>query len=383
MRGHIYRRSKGSFTLKYELGPDPVTGRRRQKTSTVRGTRRDAEKELARILHDLDRGTFVEPTSMTVSEFTKTWLETYVKPNLRARTFARFEGIVRLYINPVLGNVKLRDLNPRHINEAIAAWRRNGRADGRGELSPQTVFNQYRCLRRCLNHAVQWGYLSRNPVASCDAPRVPRKEVRALTEDQARELLEVAGDTEMGRLILVALHTGLRRGELLALRFEDVDWERDSLKVSRSVVRLPGEGFVFTAPKSKSSNRRVVLTKSALAALSRQRAIRAERRLALGTEFEDNGLVFAAQNGSPRDQTVFYRQFKRLAAAAGVPHATPHMLRHTCATMHLRNGRHPAVVAQILGHSDVGTTMNIYSHVAMDLQEEAAELLEARLRWSS
>lgn len=170
--------------MKYEFGPDPVTGRRRQKTSTVRGTRRDAEKELAKILHDLDRGAYVEPTSMTVSEFTRIWLETYVKPNLRARTFARFEGMIRLYVNPVLGSVKLRDLSPRHINGAIASWREDGRADGRGDLSPQTVFNQYRCLRRCLNHAVQWGYLPRNPVASCDAPRVPRKEVRSLTEDE-------------------------------------------------------------------------------------------------------------------------------------------------------------------------------------------------------
>ena len=165
--------------------------------------------------------------------------------------------------------------------------------------------------------------------------------------------------------------------------FEDIDWDRKSLKVSRSVVRLPGEGFVFSAPKSKSSNRRVVLTSSALAALGRQRAIRAERILALGTAFQDDGLVFASQNGSPRDQTVFYRQFKRIAETAGVAHATPHMLRHTCATMHLRNGRHPAVVAQILGHSDVGTTMNIYSHVGMDLQQEAAELMEERFQWSS
>ena len=361
------------------IGKDPVTGKRRQKSEAIRGTRKAAEAKPARIVHELETGQFAELSSITLADFLRTWLSDYAESNVASRTFEKYESQVRNHLIPILGNLRLRDLKPTHILAALERWRTQGRKYGAGGLSPRSCLHNYRVLHSALNQAVKWQLIPRNPANSVDAPRVKREEVETFDEEQISNLLRAAGDCQIASIIFVAVMTRLRRSELLGLRWDDLDLNTKTLHVQQSVYRSNKGEFVFGSPKTASSRRSVALADSVANELKGQRARVAKRKLSRGLNYDDNNLVFPARDGQPLDQNNLYRQWRDVLKRANLHQFKFHTLRHTCASLLLKAGAHPKVVQELLGHSSISVTMDTYSHLMPNMQIDAVNSLERLL----
>ena len=378
MRGCVSRRGKGSWSITVEL-PKHEGGRRRQKTYTVRGTRKEADAKLANLLAELAGGVFVETPKISVAEFLERWLGDYAKPNVSGKTFERYQEIVRLHLVPALGSIKLAALTPIVIQDYYARALSKGRIDGKGGLSAQTVLHHHRVLRKALRQGVRWQILGRNVADAVTPPRVERREMTVLNEDQTAQLLAAARSSRLDIVIQLAVMTGLRRGEILALRWQDVDLDRGVAHVRRSLEQLRG-GLNFKQPKTAKSRRTVALPPLAVEGLRRHRLEQKKERLAIGPAYQDQDLICARLHGTPMDPSEATAGFARLIAGLDLPKVRLHDLRHGHATHLLAQGVHPKVVSERLGHSTIGITLDTYSHVMPGMQEEAAQRLDDALR---
>jgi integrase len=309
-RGHIRPQGDGSWELKFDLGRDPMTGKRITKYATFRGTKRAAQVELIRLLSSRDSGTYVEPTKMTVAQYLRHWLAADMDRRVSARTAAVHRGIVEQNIIPRVGHIPLRKLTAVHI-EALEAdlqrdgWVRNRAKPEQGEivergLSAQTVLHVHRTLSQALAHAVRLGVLVRNPAQAVKPPRPPRKEIRILDKEEMGTLLRAAEGTLLYLPILVSLTTGLRRGELYGLRWSDIDLKSGHLTVNQAMERIKG-AISFKGPKTKTSGRTITLPAITVEVLERHRKTQLEERLKLGLGRDPRGLVFAHPDGNPMD----------------------------------------------------------------------------------
>ena len=381
MAGYIRKRGKGSWEITVRLGRDPVTGRLRRRFLTVRGTKRDAERALTEALHQRDTGTDIVPARITLAEYLETWLRDYAAHNVAPSTLARYTGIIRRHLIPALGDLRLRDIRPAHIQAAYGRYSmQGGRADGRpGALAPRTILQHHRVLREALHHAIQWQLISVNPADSVKPPHPQRQEMQVLSLDECVKLLELAETGPYHALIYMALSTGARIGELLALRWRDIDFDAEVMRITRTSYRLSGHGIVFSAPKTPRAVRPVALSPDTLAILRQHRRTQVETRLAVGPMYEDHDLVFAWATGNPLDRGAVRRAFARLLARAGLPHVRLHDLRHSAGTLMLAAGVNPKVVSERLGHATVAITLDVYSHVLPELQREAAVAMDRLL----
>lgn len=382
MAGSIRRRGKGSWEVTVDLGRDPSTGRRRRRFVNVRGTKKEAERVLAEALHQRDTGIDIHPGKITVAEYLRRWLQDYAAHNVAPSTLARYTGIVEHHLITTIGSVRLRDLRPAHIQAAYgrflaAGGRRDGSAKG---LSPRTVLHHHRLLHEALSYAVQWQLLASNPADAVAPPRPTATEMRALDSEEAERLLDVARETVLYPFVHVALRTGARLGELLALRWSDIDLDAATVQIARTVKRISGQGLVFGTPKTHRSRRSVALSADTVAVLRKHRRSQVEHRLSVGPGYENQGLVFASPTGQPLDDSNLRRAFQRLVKEAGLAPLRVHDLRHTAATLMLRASVHPKIVSEMLGHANVGITLDTYSHVTPTMQREAAEAMDAILR---
>ena len=377
MTGSIRPQGKGSWEIRLYLGRNEA-GRKRYKSHTVKGTKRDAQRELAKLLNSVHEGNYVSPARLTVAEFVERWLTDYAKQKVAAKTFERYAELLRLHLVPQLGKHALSKLEPLHIQHAYSKLLENGRRDGKGGLSAQTVVHCHRVLRKALQHAVKWQLVVRNPAAAADAPRVERREMSTLDETGVAALFQAVRGTRLELPVVLAITTGLRRGELLALRWRDVDLEKGVLAVRQSIEQTKGR-LAFKEPKTKRGRRVVALPNVAIEALRRHRTTQAKRRLQLGSAYEDRGLVLTRLDGRPMDPAETSKAFARVVAKANLPHLSLHGLRHTHATLLLRANVHPKVVSERLGHATIGITLDTYSHVLPDMQEAAAKKLDILL----
>lgn len=378
MNGHIRQRGKHSWAVVLDLGRDSL-GKRRQKWHTVHGTKKDAQRRLTELLHQFNTGTYVEPTKLTLGDYLERWLTDYAEPNVAAKTFERYCEIVRKHLVPNLGRFVLAKIHPLHIQDYYSRASRSGRRDGKGGLSAQTVLHHHRLLRGALKQAVRWQLLARNPADAVEPPRPRRHEMRALDEAETAVLLKAARETDLYLPILLAVTTGLRRGEILGLRWRDVDQKGGTIAVRRSLEQT-SSGLSFKEPKSARSRRLVALPKITLEALRSHRSLQAQLRLKLGPAYHDDDLVCAMPDGRPWLPSSLTHSFIRLARAAGLHQLRFHDLRHSHATQLLRHGVHPKVVSERLGHSTVGITLDVYSHVLPSMQEEAAKRVDEAMR---
>ena len=381
MTGSIRRRGRRSWELNFDLGRDPVTGARLRRFVTVKGTRRDAERALAEAIHRHNTGLDVAYGKMTVAQYLRRWLSDYAETNVSAATLVRYRGIVANHLVPLIGTVQLTELRPAHIQAAYARTLANGaRKDGRdGSLSARTVLQHHRVLREALSHAVRWQLLARNPADAVATPKPTRHELRVLDRGEAQGLLDSCAQDPLHCLIYMALVTGARLGELLALRWRDIDGATQTVRITRTAQRIPGKGIVFHAPKTHRSIRPIALSPVALRILKTHRTAQAERRLAMGGDYADHDLVFATALGAPLDGTNVTKNFQRLARDAGLGHVRFHDLRHSAATLMLAAGTHPKIVSERLGHATVNITLDTYSHVLPDMQHEAAIVIDQLL----
>ncbi len=361
-----------------DLGRD-TSGRRRQKWITVRGTRRNAERELARIIHEIETGAFVEPSRMGVGEYLERWLSDHAKSRVAPKTFERYAQLIRTHIVPNLGSYRLSQLKRLHSQGFYTTALDHGRKDRRGGLSAQTVVHIHRVLRTALKRAVHWQLLARNPADAVEPPRPAKTEMQAFTEEETAKLFHVAERSTLSVPILIAVTTGVRRGELLALRWTDIDLNRAELTVRRSLQQTR-DGLTFKEPKTARGRRTVTLTSLAVEALRAHQLNQKMERLRLGPAYEEHGLVFPKANGQPWPPDSFTSAFAALIRRSDVPRIRFHDLRHSHASQLLRQGVHPKIVSERLGHSTVAITLDTYSHVLPGLQRDVALKLNGALR---
>jgi integrase len=334
-------------------------------------TRQEAARLLTDALRDRDKGIVIVGENQTVQAYLSAWVET-MKPIIRYRTWQRYDEIVRLHILPTLGKLALARLTAQQVQHLYSAKLSAG-------LTATTVAHLHAVLHRALAAAVRLGAVPRNVCDLVDAPRIASPEMQVLTPEQARRFLEDAASDRLEALYVLALTTGMRRGELFALKWQDVDLDAKTLQV-RASLQLSKDGYRFFQPKTKRSRRLITLTRVAVEALRRHHARQTEERLARGREWKQTGLVFTNTYGGPLlGSNLRFDSFIPLLQKAGLPLIRFHDLRHTAATFLLLQGVHPKVVSEMLGHASVGITLDLYSHVLPNMQKEATEALDRLL----
>ncbi len=311
---------------------------------------------------------------MTIGDYLERWLE-HIRQRVRTRTSERYAGIVRGHLIPRLGHIPLRKLTPLVIQQFEAKALEGGRLRGEGGLSPQTVLHLHRVLSEALRQAVRWQLLPANPAAAVSPPRPRRAEIAIVGPESAQAILDAARGTAVEIPVTVAIGTGMRRGEILGLRWADMDLEAHVAHV-RQTLQDTTNGLVFEAPKTDRSRRTVSLPEFVVSALRRHRSDQAARRLALGRAWLDHDLVLDRGDGGPMRPDSLSSGFRQLTKRSGLDGTRFHDLRHAHATLMLAAGVHPKVVSERLGHSGVAITLDTYSHVIPALQAEAAGVLD-------
>ena len=371
MRGCIVKRGNG-YALVIHLGRDPLTGKKRQKWYSHR-TRREAEAQAAQLLVQVQAGGGVPPARLRAGDYLDQWLKDYAAGAVSFSTLRRYEDIIRLHLKPALGHIPLSRLTA----QAIQSYTSGKLAGGQ---SPASVLYHYRVLHEALQHAVRWGLLVRNPADFVDPPRLRHTEMRTWDEEQVRLFLaEAKRSSPHYTLYLTAVLTGMRQGELLGLRWKDVDLTLGTASIRQTFYRLGGQQ-IFNEPKSHRSRRMVELDPMLVDELRRLRDEQKERRNILGADYEDRDLIFCQPDGKPlHAQNLVRREFHSIASRARLPRIRFHDLRHTHATHMLQHGVNLKVVQERLGHSNPAFTLAVYSHVLPGMQKEAARLVAGRL----
>lgn len=375
-RGHgegaIYQReSDGKWCASLDLGF--IGGKRRRKIIYGQ-TRKEVAEKLKALHRDQAAGLAIVSDRQTVGQYLERWIATAVRPHRRQKTVASYEQVIELYIKPHLGKHQLSKLEPEQIQALLNTLLANGGKGGK-PLSPRTVQYVRAILRRALNQAHKWGYVARNVAVLTDAPKVRRYEPVILSPAQSQQLLNAAAGSRLEALYTVALGLGLREGEVLGLRWRDISLEQHTLRVAQTVQRIKG-GLALEPPKTERSARLLPLPLFVERALMRHAERQELERRVAGEAWKDYDLVFPSVIGTPLDPRNLLRQFKELLVAAELPDMRFHDLRHSCATTLIAQGVHPRVVQEILGHSQISTTMNVYGHVLDATRRVAAEAMD-------
>jgi integrase len=377
MRGSIRKRGS-TYTYWLDLPPDPVTGRRRQKTKGGFRTKRECQAALNEAIMALQTGTYVAASRRTVRSFLlDEWLPDREPPKLRATTYANYETQIRTHVLPALGGVELQRLSPAQLNAFYRALLAGGRRRDSQGLAPKTVKNIHAIVHRALKDAVRWGYVARNVADAVDPPRGRSPEMRVWTPDQLRGFLAHVRTDRLYAVWLLVATTGMRRGELAGLRWADVDLDgsRVSPRRPRVVVNYAVE---VSEPKTAKGRRALALDAVTVAALREHKARQAEERAMVGAGWQDTGLVFTRPDGAPIHPDLISDWFERLARTAGLPKIRLHDVRHSYASAALAAGIPAKVISERLGHATIQITLDTYSHVLPGLDAQAAETV-ARL----
>jgi len=376
MKGHVRKRgSKWCFVL--DVGTDPKTGKRKQKWFSGFNTKKEAERAMAAKIHELNQGIYVEPAKITLKDYLERWLTDYARINCAPRTYQGYEYIIREHLIPSLGKITLDKLKPYHIQNYYSEKLANGRKDGKGGLSARSVHHHHRVLHEALEHAVKWQVIAMNPAKAVSPPKPLKKQINVLDKEAIHQLLKAAEGTRFYEPIYFAINTGMRRGEIFALRWKDVDFDNRMISVQQTLQRIKGKGLVFRdTTKTDGSRRSIAVSESVISMLKRIKKKQAEEKISLGPAYQDYDLVFANPDGTPFNIDYLSREFGRLVRRMNLPHVRFHDLRHTHATLLLQQGEHPKVVSERLGHSTITITMDLYSHVMPNMQKEAAQKLD-------
>jgi integrase len=376
MKGSIRERSPGHWAIILDQR-DPATGKRKRKWHSFKGTKRAAQIECSRLVTAMNGGTYLEPNKITVAAFLSRWLD-HIKSQVSPKSFERYSGLVNQNIIPALGAVAITKLKPAQISDAYSNALTSGRKDDKeGGLSPRTVGHMHRVLKQALGHAVRWELITRNPADAVDPPKVDWKPMQTYDLSQTAELIELFSVHTLFVPVLFAVLCGLRRGEICALRWRNVDLMAAQISVVESLEQTKA-GLRFKSPKS-GKGRTVALSATVVDELKAHRAKRAQELLRLGVRLSDDDLVIGHADGSMMTPIYISQLWARTIAKTGLVRLRFHDLRHAHATHMLANGVHPKVASERLGHSKVGITLDLYSHVIPGMQEDAAAMVDRAL----
>lgn len=359
--GGIRKRPDGRWEGTLQLG---WRDGKRQRKFVYGKTRQEVQVKLGKARRQLEDTGTVGDDRQTVETFLNRWLTDAAEPTVAPSTYQSYEEIVRLHISPELGRTRLTALQTKDVQQLLNKKRKGG-------LSPRRVQLIHATLRRALNIAVEWGELPRNPAVFAKPPRVPDRETPAFSKEEATAFMEAIRDDRLEALYVLVLALGLRRGEALALRWDDVDLEAGELKIRHTLQRREG-GLVRTKLKTRRSRRTLSIPAFALETLRAHHKRQLEKKLALGAEWQGTGFVFTTEHGGPLDGSNMYRRFQGILKRVGLRKRPFHALRHSAATLMLARGIPLRVIQEILGHSQISLTANLYTGVMPALKKEAA-----------
>ena len=365
------RKNKAGKITSYRGAYVGLDGKRRYVSGK---NKEEARRALREARANADQGLVFDADNLQVGEYLDCWLSDSVTDTVKATTFERYEQITRLHLKPALGRVKLKALTPAHVRGLYREKREAG-------SSARTVRYIHTTLHKALKQAVMDGLIPRNATEAVKPPQPTREEMRPLTPDQAKLLLQAAHETEdrLEALYVLAVNTGMRQGELLGLKWDDVDLDDGSLQIRRTLT-ITKDGPAFTSPKTTGSRRSVKLTGKAIEALRSHLECQLAEIDRIGSLWSENGLILASETGEPINRhNLTRRSFRPLLTRAGLPEIRFHDLRHTCATLLLTRNVNPKIVSEMLGHSTIATTLDTYSHVLPNMRNQAAAAMEEAL----
>jgi integrase len=378
MKGHIRERSKGNWYAVLDI-TDPATKQRKRKWHKLgaRG-KKEAQTELAKLITQREQGVYIDPKKTTLGEYLDRWL-TAIKPNISPRTFERYSEVVRVNINPMLGQVTLKNLTGLAISDAYARALESGRSDGSGGLSSVTVRYMHMLLKAALKQAVAWRLVHFNEAAAVKPPRAEKKQMTTYDMPRTAKVLEALQGQRIYIPALLAALCGLRRGEISALRWRHVDLEAGYLKIMEGVEQMNNGGVRIKETKSGRA-RTVALPTSVRDVLRTHKLKQAQDLLRLGIRVTDESFVACLADGSMMRPKYLTHEWLRAVRKADVPRICFHGLRHTHATLLLASGVHPKIASERLGHSNIAITLDLYSHVMPGMQEDAVAKVDAAFR---
>lgn len=373
MKGYFRKRGdKWSFTV--DIGRDPVSNKRLQKTASGFSTKKEAQAACAEMIAQVERGEFQEQSKELFGDFLREFMDNRSKQQTRASTFHTQMNVVNKHIVPELGKTKLRDMTPMQLEKFYKRKLDEG-------LRPSYIRSMHAIITKTLNAALTWELVSRNVASLASPPRVEKTEIQTWSIEQANHYLEASQDRRLYIVYVLAIYTGMRRGEILGLRWEDVDFERGRISVRQTLCKV-GSEIVLQEPKTKSSRRLLSVPEFAMKALSKHKARQNEWKLLCGAAFVHPEMVCTNKNGTYIDPGDVNSDFKMAAKLAHLPQIRFHDLRHTHATLLLRLGENPKIVSERLGHANVGITLDTYSHVLPDMQQALADKFDIAMKKS-
>jgi integrase len=369
-RDRIYRRKDGRYEGRYTVQTPDGPKRKR-----VYGRKyKEVQRKLAEAMGDAAKGIVYDDENMSVGEYLDRWLRDSQRGSVRQSTFDRDSYLIRVHVKPVLGRVKLKNLTPLDVQSLYRDRLDNG-------LSSSTVNKIHGVLHKAFGQAVRWSLIPRNPTDAVKPPRPAPEEMRPLSSEEARRLLDAAKGDKLEALYVLAVTTGMRRGELLGLKWSDVDLKNATVSIRRTLTRTDnGKRVALGEPKTKKSRRTIPLTSQAVEALRSHLERQLNEIETLGDLYDDQGLVFTSEAGTPiNPSNLRQRSLAPLLKKAGLPHIRFHDLRHTCATLLLLKGVHPKFVQELLGHATIAITLDTYSHVMPGMGDQTVTAMEDAL----
>jgi len=376
MTGHIRRRGERSWELKFDLGTDPTTGRRLTRYHSFKGTKREAEAELVRLKAAADRGDYVDPSKTTLSAFLDRW-EGWAATQVSAKTLERYSQLLRHHVRSHLGASPVQRLRTIDFTEFYGKLQRT-KPEGAG-LAPRTVGHVHRLLRRIFGHAVKWNVITRNPVSSAEPPRVKGAEIQILAPEEIKGVLAALRGRRLYPVAVIALATGMRRGEIVALRWGDVDLEAGRIRVERSLEETHAR-LAVKEPKTKAGRRVVTIPPSIVGELRSHWRAQQEERLVLGLgKAAPNDPVFPRPDGSLWPPDRLSSTWAKTVAVLSLPRVTFHALRHTHVSQLIAAGLDVVTVSRRVGHSNPTVTLSLYAHLFGNTDERAAAAVETAL----
>jgi len=367
--GQLISRGPQTWLVRVSLGRDPETGTRKYHNKTIRGSFREAQTYLHRKLQEREIGCLPRAAAIGLNEYLDEWLTTAAKPRLRPTSYRDYEALLRLHVRPVLGTRPLGAITQFDIQSIYAQMSAGG-------LSSRTIEYTNAVLQSAFRQAVRWKILAEDPCVGVDLPPVQRREMEALSVEECRQFLAVARQSKQFALFALAVTTGMRPSEYLALKWSDIEWSRGTASVCRT-IQFSSSGWDFFDTKRKRSRRMVKLQDFVLKALDDLRSSQAPIKDA--QPYAECDLIFRSATASPLRQLTVKREFRKLLKAAGLRPIRLYDLRHTAATLAVAAGVSVKVISDQLGHASISFTLERYSHVLPSIQDEAAARVERML----
>jgi integrase len=375
MSGSIRKRGEDYWEIRYDVGRDAATGKRRTRYANFRGGKRDAEIELSKLIAQNAAGGGVDPSTATVAVFFERWHSDWASVNVSPKTSERYGQIIASYVVPHVGNVKIQKLRAAHLSELYGKLSREGGRNG-GPLSANTVGDVHRLMRRVLGHAATWGVVQTNVATLVKPPRVPATEIKILSEDQISTVLNSLNGKTLRPIVSFLLGTGCRRNEALALMWKDVELDAGRVRIERALEQTSG-GVRIKEPKTRHSRRNVAISPWLVAELRALRARQQETRLRVGTgRVPDDGPVFAKWNGEAYTPHWLTQKFALVMAGLKIP-CTLHSLRHLHVSKLISAGMDVLTISRRIGHANPAITLRVYGHMFANTDERAAEIMQA------